>query len=178
MHVARIFNYSNIRKRSYDAGIRSTGMSNKPVCMGITLIVFGILGTVGGSLASGEAAGRLTLISAAKRGDLTTIQELLQRGVNPDAHDAANNTPLIFAARDGHIEIVRVLVEGGATVNWVDDEGVTPLILASFKGHTEVAKFLLDHGADPSVQDQWGRTALDYALRRGEEDEISKLLRR
>ena len=87
-----------------------------------------------------------------------------------------NNTALIFAARDGRLAIARALIAGGATVNWIDGEGVTPLILAAFKGHGEIARLLVAHGADPDVRDQWGRRALDYALRRGPDDPIAKLL--
>ncbi|MFQ5681930.1 MAG: ankyrin repeat domain-containing protein [Candidatus Binatia bacterium] len=139
-------------------------------------VVLGLLVAMGPSLARG--ADEQPLLTATKHDDLKTVKNLLQAGVNPDVHDAAHNTALIFACRDGHLEIVEALIHSGATVNWVDGEGVTPLILASFRGHVAIAKFLLDHGADRTIKDQWGRTALDYALRRGAEDEISRLLQK
>ena len=55
--------------------------------------------------------------------------------------------------------------------------GTVPLILAAYKGHLEIARLLLEQGADPTLTDQWGRRALDYALRRGPDDPIAKLLR-
>lgn len=115
------------------------------------------------------------LISATLAGDVESVRSLLQTGIDPNGiyH---TNTALTYAARDGFTEIARVLIDSGAEVNWIDGEGVTPLILAAFKGHADLVRLLLDHGANTTVRDQWDRTALDYALRRGEEDEIVRLL--
>ena len=71
----------------------------------------------------------------------------------------------------------RALVAAGASVNWLDGEQVTPLILAAHKNHPAVARLLLDAGADPAPRDRWGRQALDYALRRGADDPIARLIR-
>ena len=121
-----------------------------------------------------ERSGR-ALIESTKAGDLNAVTTLLDEGVPPNAV-VNTNTALTFAARDGQLAIAQTLIARGADINWIDGEGVTPLILASFKGHVDVAKLLLAHGADPTVRDQWQRTALDYALRRGETDEIAQLL--
>ena len=125
--------------------------------------------------ATGQS-GEPALVEAARRGDLATVQELLGAGADPAAHTELGNTALIYAARDGRIEIARTLIGHGASVNWIDGEGVTPLILAAFKDHGEVAALLLAQGADRSIRDRWGRSALDYALRRGAEDPIAKML--
>ncbi|NEO84388.1 MAG: ankyrin repeat domain-containing protein [Spirulina sp. SIO3F2] len=116
------------------------------------------------------------LIEATKVDDLERVQALLNRGVDPNSV-VHTNTALTYAARDGHLAIAQLLIKQGANVNWIDGEGVTPLILSSFKGHVALTQLLLEHGADVSVRDQWNRTALDYALRRGEEDEIAQLLK-
>ena len=116
------------------------------------------------------------LIEVTKAGDLNTVSTLLAEGVNPNTV-VNTNTALTFAARDGQLEIAEVLIAYGADVNWIDGEGVTPLILAVFKNHVEVVKLLLENGADPMIRDQWQRRAIDYALRRGESDEIVQLLR-
>ena len=129
-------------------------------------------------LAGAASAGADTtdLIEATKRGDLAAVEALLAAGTVPDGHDRFNNTALIFAARDGFTAIARVLIAAGATVNWIDGEGVTPLILASFKNHPDIVSLLLDHGADPTIRDQWDRQALDYALRRGTDDPIARII--
>jgi ankyrin repeat protein len=115
------------------------------------------------------------LIAATLAGDIDGVRSYLDSGTDPNLvyH---TNTALTYAARDGFTDIVHLLIDHGADVNWVDGEGVTPLILAAFKGHTELAELLLNHGADTTVIDQWNRTALDYALRRGEADEIAQML--
>ena len=117
------------------------------------------------------------LVDAAKAGDLAAVERLLAAGADPDQHDRHRNTALIFAARDGHLEVARALVAAGASVNWVDGEQVTPLILAAHKNHPDVARLLLEAGADPAPRDRWGRQALDYALRRGADDPIARLIR-
>ena len=57
----------------------------------------------------------------------------------------------------------------------------TPLIhrfhtLAAHKNRPALARLLLDQGADPTLIDQWGRVALDYALRRGTDDPIARMI--
>ncbi|WP_161634936.1 ankyrin repeat domain-containing protein [Leptolyngbya sp. Heron Island J] len=116
-----------------------------------------------------------SLIEATLAGNVETVSQLLQGGIDPNLV-YNTNTALTYAARDGFTEIARLLIDYGADVNWIDGEGVTPLILASFKGHLELTQLLLEHGADVTVRDQWNRTALDYALRRGETDAIAQLL--
>lgn len=128
-------------------------------------------------LAARPLAAAPPLVDAAKAGDLAAVERLLAAGADPDQHDRHRNTALIFAARDGRLEIARALVAAGASVNWVDDEFVTPLILAVHKNHPALARLLLEAGADPAPRDRWGRQALDYALRRGADDPIARLIR-
>ncbi len=128
-------------------------------------------------LSVAPASAGPALIAATKSGDTAQVGQLLAKGADPDCHDQMRNTALIFAARDGRLEIAQRLIAAGATLDWVDGEGVSPLILAAFKNHPKVARLLLAEGADTAIRDQWGRTALDYALRRGEADEIAEQIR-
>lgn len=116
------------------------------------------------------------VVEAAKRGDTAAVVALLAEGADPDSHDRHGNTALTFAARDGHFDMADALIAAGATVDWQDGERVTPLILAAHKNHPAVARLLLDQGADPSIRDRWKRTALDYALRRGTNDAIARMI--
>ena len=129
------------------------------------------------SLVTRPLAAAPPLVEAARAGDLAAVERLLAAGADPDQHDRHRNTALIFAARDGHLAMARALVAAGASVNWVDGEKVTPLILAAHKNHPGVARLLLESGADPAARDKWGRQALDYALRRGADDPIARLIR-
>ena len=117
------------------------------------------------------------LVRAAKAGDLAEIRRLLDEGTAPDQHDRHNNTALIFAARDGRLDIAEALIAAGAEIDWIDGEGVTALILAAHKNHPAIAHLLLDRGAAAEQRDKWGRRALDYALRRGGDDAIARMLR-
>jgi len=45
------------------------------------------------------------------------------------------------------------------------------------RNHPRIARLLLSHGARTGTRDRWGRRALDYALRRGGNDAIAKMLR-
>lgn len=160
------------------ASPRPSTPSSKAGRFALRVALAGIL-TLAGLWSWGHAASadKLDLIEATKRGDLAAVETLLASGADPDAHDQVNNTALIFAARDGRLSIARLLIERGATVDWIDGEGVTPLILAAFKGHLGLVKLLLDHKARRDLRDQWGRRALDYALRRGPNDPIARLLK-
>ena len=128
-----------------------------------------------GTALAGSAAP--PIVKAAEEGDLMRVRQSLDAGADPNAHDAWRNTALIYAARDGRLEMVKLLISRGADVNWIDGEKVTPLILASFKNHKAIVRMLLAQDADRTVRDKWGRNALDYALRRGADDPIAKLLR-
>ena len=120
----------------------------------------------------------LSVVDATLKHDLKSLKTLLSGGADPDAHDENLNTALIFAARDGQLELAQELIVAGANVNWRDAEQVTPLILAAFKGHVRVVETLLEAGADISAKDRWNRSALDYALRRGQQDQVAGLLTR
>ena len=117
------------------------------------------------------------LVKAAKEGDTSLVATLLYGGADPDSYDRNRNTALIYAARDGRLDMAQTLIRNGADVNWQDGERVTPLILASHKNHVAIVRLLLKHKADSDIRDKWARTALDYALRRGEDDPIAKLLK-
>lgn len=117
------------------------------------------------------------IVEAAKKNDLQLVAALLYGGADPDAHDRHRNTALIYAARDGSYEMAQTLINKGADINWQDGERVTPLILAAHKNHPKLVRLLLKHKADRDVRDKWARSALDYALRRGEDDPIAKLLK-
>jgi ankyrin repeat protein len=120
----------------------------------------------------------LDLVRAAAAGDLERMAHLLQAGADPNVVGADWRSPLILAAAQGRLDMTRALVRAGARVDWQDADKATPLILAAHGNHGAVAEYLILAGADPLVTDRWGRRALDYALMRGKNDAIARMLRR
>ena len=57
------------------------------------------------------------LIKAAEKGDLSTVQELVQNKVNIDCQDSEGFTPLHKAAAYNHLEVVKYLLRQGANPN-------------------------------------------------------------
>jgi truncated hemoglobin YjbI len=80
-------------------------------------------------VASGPTRGT-PLHQAARRGDVSVAQALLEHGATIDARDAKGQTPLRRAVNCQQLEIVRLLVQHGADPHAADRRGVTPLDVA------------------------------------------------
>lgn len=88
------------------------------------------------------------LANAAATGDLTTVEELITRGVLVNASDPEDGTTALHAAAvGGQLNVVKYLIERGASINAIDSSGDTPLDDALSVSNDEVAKFLSDQGA-------------------------------
>lgn len=109
----------------------------------------------------------VALISAAARGDISTVQALLNRGVNTNVKDDHEVRPLMVSSAYNHIAVVKILLDKGADVNAMSIDGATALMLASEKGNVYVVQLLLAADADLNIKDIDGRTALDYATLNG-----------
>ena len=87
----------------------------------------------------------LTLIKAARDGDLQQVQELLDNGADVDAKNENGVTALMEAYGGGHIEIMKLLLESEADVDAKDIRtGTTILMAASTMGQAEIVKLLLE----------------------------------
>ena len=104
------------------------------------------------------------LMNAAKGGDVTAVQHVLDRGADVNEQSNKGKTALMFAASEGHTDVARLLLEQGANVNIADNYGTTALIVAATSGHHEVVALLLENGANPEVRDQNGSAPLVNAI--------------
>ncbi len=93
-------------------------------------------------------------------GNVTTVQEFLDYGIDPDAQDLSGDTALIKASVHGYVNIVRSLLNYGAAPNIQNLVGATALMRAARFGHYDVVQLLLDHGAEVNTSDYQNDTAL------------------
>ncbi|MFH2204865.1 MAG: ankyrin repeat domain-containing protein [Elusimicrobiota bacterium] len=117
------------------------------------------------------------LTRAAKHGDVTTLQKLLDQGadINKSAMGSgtmAAGTPLFYAAYNCRADAARYLVNKGADVEVAGyfRGGFfvgRPLHAAVEKDCVEVAQILLDAGADINAKTKTNDSALASAARRG-----------
>lgn len=126
-----------------------------------------------------------TVNRAARRGDLMSVQRMLDRGTNVDTSDVMNfsQTPLHEAAAGGHTELVKLLIARGANVNKTSgnlthDHG-TPLVWLHRHPCDEeslkIAKMLVEAGADVNAESSWG-TPLEIWAGQKNQDSCSRAI--
>lgn len=94
-----------------------------------------------------DDCGRTPLSYAVWSGDESSVEQLLQRGVNLNCADIDGRTALCLAAGTGHEGIVKTLLgKDGVLPDPKDKGGRTPLCLAAKQGYTGVVKLLLNTG--------------------------------
>ena len=110
------------------------------------------------------------LMLASVRGDVDTVNVLLQAGAKVNAKDSHDRTALIMASQEGHADVVDVLLDAGADANMKSKAGMTALLATAIYGSgPNVAGLLIEKGnVDVSVTNGRYQTALDIAEEKGD----------
>ena len=122
------------------------------------------------------------LMSAAKKGNVTTIRNILSsfvvdiNFVKEEDKRLADTSPLVIAATEGHKYVVELLLDRGADPNVAVKYGETALLWAVRKGHRDVVQLLLGGGARPNMAKDCGTTPLHSDALKGEKDLVQLLL--
>lgn len=119
----------------------------------------------------------LTIWSAARQGDLETLQTMLAD--SPDAiHQQADDgcTALHYAAFGGAEDAVALLLEAGSDPNARAFAGHTPLHYAAFAGHVDTFRRLQAAGSDRHAVDDSLTSMLHGAAASGATDIVEALL--
>ncbi len=115
---------------------------------------------------------------AALQGELKTVQQAIEQGVNVDAADEDGRTALQLAAYDGHTDVVRKLLDCDPAVDHLDGAGRTALMYAASGANHETVQLLLEAGAHPDIIDkEEGFTALMFAAAEGQTEVVRSLLK-
>ncbi|XP_054841567.1 ankyrin repeat domain-containing protein 12 isoform X2 [Eublepharis macularius] len=118
--------------------------------------------------------GETPLHTAAIRGDIKQVKELIGLGANVNVKDFAGWTPLHEACNAGYYDIAKVLIAAGADVNTQGLDDDTPLHDSASSGHRKIVKLLLRHGGNPFQANKHGERPVDVA----ETEELELLLKR
>ena len=114
-----------------------------------------------------QDALRLQLMHALRNDDFTTIDELLEKGVNTNLpYNHHGWTPFMWVCKE-HCdpEILAKFLKYGAKVDKANKHGKTPLhIAARYRSSYDCLQLLIDNGANPNAQDEDGNTPLMIAL--------------
>lgn len=112
--------------------------------------------------------------AAVKRDEPASIQELLQRGFDPNTIDPTGQTGLIIAVRQESLRAAEVLISWPKTdLNLLNPKGESALMMAALKNQKDLADKLIKKGADVN---KTGWTPLHYAATHGHLAIISLLL--
>ena len=105
-----------------------------------------------------------TLITASRKGEKDTIEQLLSEGAEIESKDSRGRTALITASGNGHTMVTDLLLERGAHIDSQDDQGYSALMTACQNGHVQTTSRLLDEDADTFLKNSEGKTAFDLAM--------------
>jgi ankyrin repeat protein len=125
---------------------------------------------------SAAASAEAPVAAAAKRNDLSALQDLIAKRADVNASQVDGVTALHWAADRDNLEMAGALVRAGANVKAANRYGVTPLSLACTNGSAPMVALLLKAGAAAGETLPGGETALMTASRSGNVDVVKLLL--
>ncbi|KAJ9554962.1 hypothetical protein OSB04_009576 [Centaurea solstitialis] len=106
-----------------------------------------------------------SLCEAARKGEIRTVNRLLEDGVTVNGQDQHGWTVLHRASFKGHTEVVEILMKKGVDIDIDarDEDGYTALHCAVESGHVDVLELLVKRGADIEARTNTGVTAMQIA---------------
>lgn len=116
------------------------------------------------------------LVAAAKTGNTTIAQLLLDKGLDANFHAHGEPSPLMAAAEKGKLEMVKFLQRKGAMPDVNLDGYGTPLARAAAKGAMPVVEYLLTQDVNINASGAGVGTPLLQAARHGQDEVVRYLL--
>lgn len=110
---------------------------------------------------------RKNFFSALQKGDVTTVQAMLDRGMPPDIFNGEGKTALHIAtyAEANRSELLLALIQYGADVTVPNEAHHGGTLLHRFVKHPDVIAALLEKGLNPKELDKYGSSAVYSAMK-------------
>ncbi|MFN7729248.1 MAG: ankyrin repeat domain-containing protein [Bdellovibrio sp.] len=106
----------------------------------------------------------MDIFTAARSGDVKTIQRLIESGISVNSKNEKGHSPLMLASYNGYYDATKLLIGLGGDVNSVDESSNSILMGVVFKGHSQIFELLAEAGADLNHQNNKNQTAMDLAV--------------
>ena len=131
-----------------------------------------------------ENGARDDLLSAAARGDLESMEELISPPGNASSAIDLVNTPnrggetaLMWATNAGHVEAMKLLLKHNSKPDHRDQHGFTALMNASQHGHLGAIRLLVKERADiNATEPEDNESPLTMAMHCARSDAVALLL--
>ncbi|NOS95041.1 MAG: quinoprotein dehydrogenase-associated putative ABC transporter substrate-binding protein [Methylotenera sp.] len=131
----------------------------------------------GAKINAKDTEGQTPLMVAAKSGDLSVLNGLLEYKANPNAQDNDGWTAAMYAVRSNEPKIFRLLGKHKADFNLTNKDGVTALAMAVNDNKANAAVAMLDNNANPDFAMGAGKyNALMLAVTKGNQTLAQTLL--
>jgi ankyrin repeat protein len=151
--------------------------------------VFGVFLTRGVACASGKVSGEVYIVHCSMKGNVNSVQALLDAGADPNSK-TQDGVPLLFMIsamvamkRQSEAdtakqleEIMGVLLKGGASPDVQGPGGFTALHVAGEIGNVDMIAKLVEHGADRGVKNIENKTPTDIAAEWGHLEAVAYLM--
>ncbi|EKV56756.1 ankyrin repeat domain-containing protein [Brachyspira hampsonii] len=106
---------------------------------------------------------RIDFFSAVNRGDIKSVKEYIEMGININLQDERKRTPLMIAAYKNDVKMVKLLVDNDANVNIQDEKLNSPFLYASSRGMLNIIKLIYKKADTRNVLNIFGSNALILA---------------
>lgn len=115
------------------------------------------------------------LILAARKGDVHSVKDFLEKGYDVNERDEKGVTALMHAIDEAHHQIIQLLLNSSINIDAKDNDGFTAMNYAIVKRNANLIHDLLGRGANPYVTNE-GMTYLMHAAMFGQVEIIKTFL--
>jgi len=115
-------------------------------------------------------------LEAAAQGDVATLKECLDQGIDINVRNKQKRTAILIAAMNDHLEAVSYLVEAGANVDLQDETCFNPFLFGCINGKLELVKLMIKANTNIELLTRFGGVGITPASEKGHVEVVRELL--